>query len=82
MQKLALTKRVVTSPLIQTGVVMVEGGMFDDGQFRLVAPAGTHPSILDALDDAVREFDGLMFRQQWAADVILGLPDQPIGGGA
>lgn len=62
-------KRVLTSPLL-TSLVLIEGEQFEDGKFRIVAPEGTPPEVIAALDDVAREVDGLFGRREWLSDVL------------
>lgn len=62
-------KRVLTSPHIDT-LVLIEGEQFEDGLFRIIAPDGTPPEVIRALDDAVREVDGLLGRRAWLNDLL------------
>lgn len=62
-------KRVLTSPLVET-VILIEGEQFEDGLFRLIAPEGTPPEVIRALDDAVREVDGLLGRRAWISNLL------------
>lgn len=68
-------KRVLTSPHIDT-LVLIEGEQFEDGLFRIIAPDGTPAEVIRALDDAVREVDGMLGRKAWVSDLLAHL-----GGG-
>lgn len=62
-------KRVLTSPLVER-MILIEGEQFEDGLFRIIAPGGTPPEVIRALDDAVREVDGLLGRRAWISDLL------------
>jgi hypothetical protein len=50
--------------------VIIDGSEFDDGLFRLITPADTSPEIIEALEDAVWEVDGMGGRLAWTADLF------------
>ena len=62
--------RVLTSPLIKNGLVLIDGGEFDDGLFRIVVPEDTTPEVIKALDDAAREVGMMLARRAWVADLV------------
>ena len=63
-------KRVLTSPLIKSSLVLIDGGEFDDGLFRIVVPEDTTPEVIKALDDAAREVGAMLARRAWVADLV------------
>lgn len=65
-------KRVLTSPLIER-LVLIEGEQFEDGMDRIIAPNGTQPEVIRALEDAVFEIDGLLGRRAWISDLLAGV---------
>lgn len=63
-------RRVLTSPMVKSGAVLIDGGEFDDGLFRLIVPEDTTPEQIKAFESAVFAFADLLARRAWMADLL------------
>ena len=76
--KMKFNERVLTSPYVERGVIVIDGGEFEDGMFRVVAPESTSGEVIATLEATVMEIDGMLGRRRWIADLLSA--DRPNGG--